>query len=285
MKRFHIDNFFPEPKKIGDISVYQIGTLHSDDAPVSDTHMHGNFFELTAIIDGEAEISANDVPLHVKKNEIFVSFPFETHKIVNSSVLPLKYYFFAFDTGNETYRYQLDKITRDFALIRNRKIRSERIFDALAQAVYEVTGNDVFHDELCVALLNTVIIMTIRECVSHAGSLRVPDKNEVFAYSVMNYINTHIHSIRSLTELCDVFNYEYSHISKTFSKTTGQSLLSYYRFRRLETARVYLYDGRTVTETADALNYASVYSFSLAFKKQYGMSPLKYARFAKTKCI
>ncbi len=281
MKRFHINNYFDQPKKFGEVYVYQIGTLHSDDVAVVDTHMHGGFFELMAIIDGEAEIYANDKSLHVKKNEIFVSFPYDVHKITNLSDKPLKYYFFAFDVNNKMLHYRLKNITRDFTSIYDRKICNERVFEALAQAIYEVSGSEVFHDELCSALLTSIIIMTVREYVSDVGGLRVPDKNELFAYSVMNYIDTHVRSLRSLADLCDVFNYEYSHISKTFSKATGQTLLNYYCFRRLETARMYLYDGKSVTETADELNYSSLYSFSVAFKKRYGISPQKYARQAK----
>jgi AraC-like DNA-binding protein len=82
--------------------------------------------------------------------------------------------------------------------------------------------------------------------------------------------------MESLAELSKEFGYDYSHISKIFSKTTKQSLAHYYRFQRLETARSLLSNGMSVSETAQNLNYSSVYSFSVAFKKQYGLSPLKY---------
>lgn len=277
MKNFHIDNsYIRQPRRFGDTLVYQIGVLHSNDRIVSDQHIHKNFFELTAIIDGEARISANGMTIDLKSNEIFISFPFDTHKIESISSKPLKYYFFAFDTANEQFRFQLDKITRDFPFIRRRSINNSDIFSTLAQAVYETTGNEVFGSEFCAALFDTVIIRLVREFCPQRSSIRIPNQNELFAYSVMNYINTHIYTLTSLAELSEAFGYEYSHISKIFSKAAGQSIRSYYRFQRMETARSLLIDGKSVTEVSAVLGYSSVSSFSLSFKKQYGLSPLSY---------
>lgn len=277
MKSFHIDNsYIQEPRRFGDTFVYQIGLLHSDDSLVCDTHIHKNFFELTAIIDGEARVSANGTTLDLGSNDIFISFPFDTHKIESLSSKPLKYYFFAFDTANEQFRFQLDKITRDFPLIRHRRIHNDNIFSTLAQAVYEVTSDEVFSNEFCASLFDTVIIQLVREFCPPKSNIRIPNQNEIFAYSVMNYINMHIYTLTSLSALSEVFGYEYSHISKIFSKAVSQSLRSYYRHQRMETARSLLLEGKSVTEVAAALGYASVCSFSLSFKKQYGLSPMSY---------
>ena len=277
MKTFHIDNFFfDKPKQYGDILVYQIGVLQSNDNIVWDTHAHSNFFELTIIIDGMAEITANGVPLSLSNGEIFLSFPFDTHKIVSVSEEPLQYYFLAFDTVNEQFRFQLEKIVQQFSNIESRRFKNKEIVSFLSQAIYETTGNDAFNKEYCSALLCGIVIQIIRQFYSRENSLRLPTKSQTFAYSIMNYINTHIYTMESLAELSKEFGYDYSHISKIFSKTTKQSLAHYYRFQRLETARSLLSNGMSVSETAQNLNYSSVYSFSVAFKKQYGLSPLKY---------
>lgn len=277
MKTFHINNLFlDKPKQFGDILVYQIGVLQSNDKIVWDTHAHSNFFELTVIIDGIAEITANGVSLSLSKGEIFLSFPFDTHKIVSTSADPLQYYFLAFDTVNEQFRFQLEKIARQFPTIENRQFKNKEIVSFLSQAIYETTGNNAFNEEYCSVLLCGIVIQIIRQFYSRESNLRLPTKSQTFAYSIMNYINTHIYTMQSLAELSKEFGYDYSHISKIFSKTTKQSLTHYYRFQRLETARSLLSNGMSVSETAKNLNYSSVYSFSVAFKKNYGLSPLKY---------
>jgi AraC-like DNA-binding protein len=50
--------------------------------------------------------------------------------------------------------------------------------------------------------------------------------------------------------------------------------MNYYKNRRLQTARLLLQSGQfSVTDISAMLNYSSVYSFSLAFKKKYGYPP------------
>lgn len=277
MKTFHIDNlFFDNPKKFGETIVYQIGVLQSNDKVVWDTHAHSNIFEITAVVDGVAEITTNGQPLKVRKGDIHISFPFDTHKIASASQEPLQYYFLAFDTTNEKFRFQLEKIAQQFSAAEFRCFQNKELVSFLSQSIYETTGTDAFHEEFCGILLSGIIVQIIRQFFSRENSMRLPTKSQTFAYSIMNYINTHISSMDSLTELSEVFGYDYSHISKTFSKTTKRSLAEYYRFQRLETARSLLSNGASVSETAENLNYSSVYSFSVAFKKRFGLSPLKY---------
>lgn len=279
MKTFHINNLFLEqPKQFGDISVYQIGMLQSDDKIVFDTHIHGNFFELTIIIGGCAEISANGENIILSQDDIFLSCPFDSHKIVSCSDDPLKYYFFAFDTRNTQFRFQLDKITLQLSTITNRRFKNSDITSYVSQAINEITQNDIFNDEYCTALLSSIIIRLIRQFNPSKSNLRLPTEKETLVYSIMNYINTHIYTLESLMELSNAFGYEYSHISKIFSKTTNQSLVHYYHIQRLETARSLLSSGASVSEVAKSLNYSSVYSFSSSFKKQYGLSPLAYKK-------
>lgn len=277
MKTFHVNNvFFNRPKQFGETIVYQIGLLETNDSVPCETHKHKNFFELTAVVDGKARVYANGQATELKSNDVFVSFPLDEHKIETASSQTLKHLFIAFDTTDTQFRAQLDKINRDFHASDRRKITSEYIVSALSRAVYESTSAEPFSAECCQALLEEIIIQLIRSYYPTTSKMRIPDHNEKFAYSVMTYIREHVRTMTTLTELCDVFGYEYSHISKIFSKTTSFSLGGYFRFQRLETARTLLIEGKTVTEVANALNYASIYSFSNAFKKQYGVSPSLY---------
>lgn len=283
MKDYHIDYLYIDsPRSFGETMVYQIGTMQSRDEVVSDTHVHHRFFELTAILEGEGEVSANGQSVRVGRNEIFLSFPFETHRIVRTSSAALKYCYLAFDTVNESFQFSLDRIVGEFTRMEDRIIRDDTMLSALSQAVYEATGAEVFSAELSAALLTAIQIRIVRHYYPQKNDFRLPGKEEIFAYSVMNYINTHIYSMKSLRELSAAFGYEYSHISKLFSKTTSQSLGHYFHTQRMETARSLLGNGMSVGETAERLHYASIYSFSLAFKKQYGVSPSRYQDTCRT---
>ena len=132
----------------------------------------------------------------------------------------------------------------------------------------------------------SIIYAPIRSFLSqkNGGSLFpstvfAPKKQEELCYQVMDYINTHIYSITTLTEIADRFRYDYTYLSKIFTRTTSQSISEYYRQRRLEVARALIHEGAlTFSEIAEKLQYSSIYSFSKAFKNQYGLSPRDYKK-------
>jgi len=95
-----------------------------------------------------------------------------------------------------------------------------------------------------------------------------------FCYNLMNYIDTHVFTLKNLEELADMTNYNYSYLSSLFRKTTGRTLLDYYGSCRLRVARSLIRENKMkIGEIAELLNYSSVYSFSKAYKNKYGISP------------
>ena len=279
MRKFHVNHaFLEDPKRYGKLLVYQLGTLYCDEKGGYGTHMHRNFFELTAVVGGKGQLFANDCGTAVKGGDVFVSFPFDTHRVVSDPADPLRYHFFAFQTTSETLGYQLGRIAEQFRAPGDRLFRDEEIFSALARAVYEMGGEEAFHAEYCAALLEGVLIRLIRHYYPGGKGFCKPGRDEMLVSSIMNYINTHIGTMKSLGELCGEFHYEYSTLSKLFSATASCTLAEYYRRQRMKTAQSLLHDGYSVGETAEALHYASVYSFSAAFRRQYGVSPMQYKK-------
>lgn len=217
MRKYHINHVFLEtPETYGDLLVYQLGTLYCDEHGGCDTHMHKNFFEVTAVVGGKGKVFANGVGNAVKSGDIFVSFPFDTHKIVSESTAPLRYHFFAFDTVNEAFRYQLERITKQFNTPEDRLFRDEEIFSALARAIYEIGGDEAFHGEYCASLLDGVLIRLIRRYCPGGKDFHKPGQAEILVAAIMNYINTHIGTMTSLRELCVEFRYEYSTFQAVF---------------------------------------------------------------------
>ena len=75
------------------------------------------------------------------------------------------------------------------------------------------------------------------------------------------------------------FTHNYSYLSSLFRKVTSGTLSDYYRNSRLETARLLiLEDQLNISQIADLLHYSSIYTFSRAFKDQYGLSPEQYRK-------
>jgi AraC-like DNA-binding protein len=78
----------------------------------------------------------------------------------------------------------------------------------------------------------------------------------------------------NLEALAKELGVSYSRFRFAFKKQTGYSPREFENMIKLNRSRdLLLREGMSVTETATALGYSTVYYFSRAFKKQFGQSP------------
>ncbi len=274
---YHLNKiYFGAPIKFDSLYLLQIGRMFCRADTVIDSHIHLDLFELTIVTDGEAEISTNDVPTRVKKGDIYLSYPGDIHKIVSNPEAPLKYDFFAFQLADEGFKRDFELIAADYASPNTRLFHNDRIRNLIGNAISEIDSELYCADELLNAIFKQIIIYVIRgfrEINPRKNSANISDQEQL-CHRIMNYIDTHIYSLKSLSELCSIIDYSYGYISSVFKKTTGNTLQSYFCDRRLDAARLLLLEGKLrITEISEMLSYASVYAFSKAFKEKYKVSP------------
>ena len=156
----------------------------------------------------------------------------------------------------------------------------ERISALVCDAIMEFIDSAVFSEDLLYSVFNQIMIYVIRDFENETKKNRVRSASpaEEICYQIMNYIDAHIYSLDSLESIAVAMKYNYSYMSALFKKTTGNTLLSYYRAKRLEVAKVLILERKMkISEIAETLGYSSLYSFSRAFKESYGISPKKFA--------
>lgn len=277
---YHLSkNYFDKPLVYGETNLIQIGRLYCKPNAEVELHTHGNFFELTIVTEGKGVITTNDVPVKVNKGDIYLSLPCESHKIVSESTEPLKYDFIAFWPNNGSVRAEYERIIEKYYLPNNRVFHSERIRNLVSSIVTELEGNKDFSTCLLDCYFKELVIYIVRSFKKitpekHSENVTV---SEALCYKIMNYIDTHIYSIKNLSELSIITDYSYGYLSNIFKRTTNDTLLNYYQKRRLETARLLILENRLkINEIAEMLNYSSAYALSKAFSKYYGISPRNY---------
>ena len=274
---YHLNNAYTtDPLPLSDLYLVQIGRLYCPKGFVIGSHVHMNWFELTIVTDGEGSIFTNNVEVPVKSGDIYLSFPADVHKIVSSAENPLKYDFFSFFTENETLHTEMENILNSFQDERSRLFSDERIKSLVGQGIAEFCDTDnLYSRELLPNIFRQIIIYLIRDFKNKAATpFSNVNQAEILCYQVMNYIDTHIFVLKNLRQLSEVINYNYSYLSTLFKKTTGRTLLDYYGSSRLKTAKSLIREGKLkISEIAEHLNYASVYAFSKAYKKKYGVPP------------
>lgn len=279
-KEYHLSrNYFQNPLKFGNTYVSQIGRLFCTSKMVIDTHIHLDLFELTIVTDGKGVITTNNVSVPVEKGDIYLSLPCDSHKIVSDAEKPLKYDFFAFTCDDEYFKQDLEHIVQNYHSANTRIFHDERVRSLISNAIAELNQAHIYSPQLLCSIFQQVIIYIIRgfqeitpekysDTVTHA---------EALCYRLMNYIDTHIYSLKNLEDLSEITDYSYGYLSALFKKTTSNTLSSYYQEKKLDAARLLILEKKyKITEIADMLNYASVYSFSKAFTNRYGVSPRNY---------
>lgn len=276
--RYHLDkSFLDSPRNYGDISLVQIGRMHCSEHTVINEHLHRNWFELTIITDGKGRVKTNHKSVSVCRGQIYLSFPGDLHGIESDSDLPLKFDFFSFEAKDEMIKDELEAIMQNCIDAESRIISDDRINYLVSNAIAEISGSERFSDIILETIFKQVVFYLIRgfrsvSSVSYTGT-NVGRADEL-CYRIMNYIDTHIYTIKGLGELSDTLNYNYSYLSDLFHEITGDTLKDYYRRCRLERAKILLLEKNLrVGEIAELMGYSSIYTFSRAFKAEYGVCP------------
>ena len=269
-------NYINSPKRFKEHLLFQVGKLHSGPSGEIPKHAHLNLYELTVVTSGSGVIYTNDKGVEVRKGDVYLSFPSEFHMIRSSEDDPLHFCFFAFHSDNVDVRSKLDDIRERCMLADCRVFRDGRIPPLVENLISETTFPQDDSDQLCAAIMDQIIRYVIRDfrTVGKEFSIHGVGKPEEFCYRIMSYIDTHVYTMTALSDLSEALHYNYSYVSNLFSQTTGESLSSYYRRRRLDTARLLLREGRlSITEIAELLNFSTVYTFSRAYKDYFGVCP------------
>ncbi len=279
--RYHVDhNFIKAPLPFGDrLSLIQIGTLHCNDL-LMPNHLHRNWFELTILTQGDADIYANGSSTEVSEGNIFLSFPAEVHAIRSKGTKRLHYDYFSFYTDHPVYLAELEQIMRQCAPPQKRVFRDNLIRTLVRDAIGILNEKDSPHrQELLEAAFLQILLRILRNFRDKVSSVQPYNATQAqqFCFSLMQYIDTHIYTMKQPGELAAVTNYSYSYLTHLFRSVTGQTLSSYFQKKRMETAAALLaQENLPVGTVASMLHYTSVYAFSKAFRAYYGQSPRAY---------
>jgi len=278
--RISMDNIH-HPFCYGKHFLYQIGRMHCNMYTSIPVHTQLNYIELTVATDGGATVITNGCSVDIQAGDIYVSFAGDFHEIIMNTSAPLKYDFITVQTTDPLICNEFEQIVADRYAAEDRIIRDDYLRQLVARAIHEINNDDTFTDAVMEAIISQIFITMIRNFKSKAShsSDSIANEAQLMCLRLMNYIDNHIYTIKNLREMTEITNYSYNYMSNLFKRVTSDTLMNYYKNRRLQTARLLLQSGQfSVTDISEMLNYSSVYSFSLAFKKKYGYPPSEEKR-------
>lgn len=293
MTENHILNLMPRDEKeafYGKVDLVQIGRLETYPGFIIHKHNHLNWFELTCVVDGEGDVYAKDIKVPVKKGDIFLSFPCETHRIDSSHNAPLTFDHFAFYTKDALYIERLETLMADYSSPKKRVFKSYFIREMLDGSIKELLNKSEFQREYLESTFTLILLELLRIFeVKKAPSFISADtshKPDTLCQTIRNYIDTHLFSINNLNEIANLCGYNYSYLSFLFKKNTGITLSDYFKEKRFESAKLMIVENKLkIGEISNLLGYNSVYAFSKAFKDEFGLSPKNYYKTTVAKNI
>lgn len=272
---YHFDNhYLNDPLRFGDVYLVQIGRRYCMPTEIISAHSHLNWFELTIVLNGKGVIITNEEETDVAAGDIYLSFPCDTHEIRADKEAKLEYDFFSFYCTDVSLKNDLKAITQNFRGGNSRIFQDEKISDLVKNAIAEFhTKNQPYSESLLADIFHLILIYLIRDFNGTKQRTANVSESEILCFQLMNYIDTHIFSLKKLEDIAPKFNYNYSYLSKLFKKVTGKTLLEYYQQRKMKTAKTLILEKKKkISEIAEMFGY-NLYSFSKAFKAMYGMSP------------
>ena len=278
--RYHFDRkHFSAPRSYGEIDLYQIGRLYCHPGSRIGLHPNLTVLELTVVTGGRGTVEINGVPLPVKRGDIHLTFPGDLHSIESDVEAPLEYDFFSFWTKSGDLLSRLEETVQICKSEGISVIRDERISELVGIAIGEINQPDEWSGPMLEGIFRQIAVSVFRDIRKGAGrkALNVAPGDEI-CYRMMNYIDTHVYSLKNLSELAEALNYNYSYLSDLFHSVTGNTLQEYLRDRKLERAKLLIREGMPLREIAELLQYSSIYTFSRAFRDRYGISPGAYRR-------
>lgn len=279
--KFHYDHYYPEMNLVlGSYVIWQAGDLQCEPGYTVDAHKQ-MVHEISYIVSGQGTFILNDGAYPVRKGDVFIDRIGDVHTIISSAYDPLRYQYIGFDFKHPIALEAIARI-KDFwdhfsiPLLSGTTNIQEPFIDFLS----EIKENDFLSKPLMECYVQRIICEVYRQYHRNQPGKYLLSKeksiDEKLVYDIAQYLEANTHRTESLSDLCGVFGYSYSHIARSFKTTIGETLSAYCQRRRFERAQTNMRRGMSITEVAEAAGYKSIHAFSRAYKQWFGGPPTKY---------
>src|SRR6266404_730240 len=159
-------------------------------------------------------------------------------------------------------------------------LRDRAIFEILNLLVTEVqsggASGGLYVDSLVLALTIRFLFLGQRQPTRSCRTATLPQQH---LFRVQEFIESRLEADLTLQELASEVGYSRSHFLRMFHVTTGMTPHRYVLKRRVERARQQLEQvEQSIAEVAFRCGFSSQAHLTLAFRKEFGITPAEYRR-------
>jgi AraC-like DNA-binding protein len=238
-------------------------------------------FEISYTVSGKGKCIINGEEIPLREGEITVILKNEKHGIISDNERPLRYFFLSFELLIShplfnKFKLLQQKVKKDSARIQNDPFNMQDVF---IRCLSEFVNPNEYSNIIVESCLNQIICYVFHIYNLQDYMYRPKfEKQEVLVYKIINYIEENIMKIYTVDDVSGHFHYSVSHISHLFTRHLHKTLTDYIKDCKFKKALNLLENAKyTPTEIAKILGYASIHSFSRAFKSRFKVSPTKWS--------
>ena len=238
---------------------------------VSNNYHHR--FELVTVLDKAGPVRIDRITYELHPGECALIFPNQFHHYMDVSKGPIEWLFITFELR------EADAI---FALRDAPRTLDDTAFDLLATLVREFVqprGRQSDALEISYTLSRLLLHLAKAPAISkgrqdiHSSD----DVRDVILESINRYVREHLNQAVTISDIAAELGYSVSHLRGVFRDRLGVSLGRYMRESRLSEAAQLLQKSEfNVSEIGEKCGFESLYAFSRAFRKAYGLPPRAY---------
>ena len=236
-------------------------------------------------------------------NAIHARLVLGMRKTIYGELLPQPAAFFSKELSNKIFAYLsshiFDKSPEDFTLeLMQPYLNSPSPYAPVVgfQTIYDAAMNSVIKPVLDKYhtlhtyqedMIRMELLATTNElCALLASILFTLKKHNSFMNEKQNiidviktYISDNLDKELSLSDLAEITHFNPNYLCELFKKETGENLVKYITFKRIETAKILLGDVTLkCSEIALKVGYNDVNYFNRVFKNQLGLTPKQYRK-------
>ncbi len=242
-------------------------------------HYHPGRFEFHYVKTGARDFWVEEEKYTVVRGQIFVNFPNEVHSIYADPLFHHEMYWFQLQQQEQVLgldKSHSQQLLERLARIGHRVIPVDTSMPAMIEEAFSlIQSADPFDRQCAAALMSGVLHRLIRQDDEVEQTAVSP-----VILSAAAFIQTHAAQALSMEKVAEQAGFSLSHFKARFKKEMGLTPTQYYMGLRIEQAKELLTAGRSVTDTAIALEFSSPSYFATVFRRITNMTPTQYILWA-----
>lgn len=233
-------------------------------------------FSLHCIINGKGTYQVHGQTYYLQKNDCFLLLPNTPIHYQSDQHNPWVYYWIGFDGIDAFHMMHLCNMSRHSPVLHFENIQElTTLIDPLTK-LQTVSISDNY-----TALSHFYLLCS--KLIQHNKSIIPPSRKEDYVNQAIGLIqDSYYKEAINVQDICDAIGLERTHFYRIFKEITGMSMHQYIISLKIKRACYFLTNSSlSYSEIAYYCGYSSEQYFSIAFKKNIGMSPSSYRKSTK----